>query len=129
MLNVFGMPLRPCATDPLTGFKRNGCCEECEEDFGEHTICVKMDEEFLLFLRQNGNDLITPQLHIGFPGLLPGDHWCVCLTSWIEAETAGVKPEIDLNATHQSVLNLVPLSTLEIYALVSRKIMAKATPK
>ena len=116
MLNIYGMPLQNCSSDPLTGFLRNGCCQACDEDVGEHTICVEMTEEFLLFSKASGNDLITPQLQIGFPGLLPGDRWCVCLSRWIEAKNAGLMVTVDLEATDQSVLALVPLETLERYA-------------
>lgn len=116
MLNIYGMPLQKCSSDPLTGFLRNGCCQACDEDVGEHTICVEMTEEFLLFSKASGNDLITPQLQIGFPGLLPGDRWCVCLSRWIEAKNAGLMVTIDLEATDQSVLALVPLETIERYA-------------
>ena len=113
MLNIYGMPLQKCSDDPVTGFLRNGCCQACDEDAGEHTICVEMTEEFLLFSKASGNDLITPQLQIGFPGLLPGDRWCVCLSRWIEAKNAGLMVTADLEATDQSVLALVPLETLE----------------
>lgn len=116
MLNIYGMPLQKCSRDPLTGFLRNGCCQACDEDVGEHTICVEMTEEFLLFSKASGNDLITPQLQIGFPGMLPGDRWCVCLSRWIEAKNAGLMVTADLEATDQSVLALVPLETLERYA-------------
>ncbi len=121
MLNIYGMPLQKCSNDPLTGFLRNGCCQACDEDVGEHTICVEMTEEFLLFSRANGNDLITPQLQIGFPGLLPGDHWCVCVSRWIESKNAGLMTIVNLEATDQSVLDLVSLETLENYAIRERK--------
>jgi hypothetical protein len=116
MLNIYGMPLQKCSDDPLTGFLRNGCCQACDEDVGKHTICVEMTEEFLLFSRANGNDLITPQLQIDFPGLLPGDRWCVCLSRWIEAKNAGLMVAVNLEATDQSVLDIVSLETLKNYA-------------
>ncbi len=113
MLNIFGSPLKPCSHDPLTGFQRNGCCAECKEDAGNHTICVEMTEEFLLFSRESENDLISPQLQIDFPGLLLGDRWCVCSARWVEVKNAGLNPRVDLNATHQSVLKLVPFEILK----------------
>ncbi len=116
-LNVFGTRLEACSVDPLTGFFRDGCCNTCAEDVGQHTICVEMNEEFLLFSRARGNDLITPQLDVGFPGLLPGDRWCVCLPRWIEARHAGVIARVNLRATHLDVLQTVPLAVLERHAM------------
>ena len=112
-LNVLGTPLESCSLDPLTGFFRDGCCNTCAEDVGQHTICVEMSEEFLLFSRQRGNDLITPRLEMGFPGLLPGDRWCVCLPRWIEAFHEGIVARVHLRATHQAVTDTVPLAILE----------------
>lgn len=112
-VNILGGPLEPCSPDPLTGFFRDGCCNTSGEDLGEHTICVEMSEEFLLFSRERGNDLIAPRLEIGFPGLLPGDRWCVCLSRWVEAFEAGIIARVHLRATHQSVLHTVPLAVLE----------------
>ena len=116
-VNVFGDPLAPCSDDPLTGYFRDGCCNTCAEDIGQHTICVEVDEDFLLFSRDRGNDLITPHLDIGFPGLLPGDRWCVCLPRWVEAFNHGVAARVNLRATHQAVLEDVPLAVLEQYAI------------
>lgn len=116
-INVLGSALEPCSHDPLTGYFRDGCCNTCADDVGEHTICVEMTEEFLLFMRDRGNDLLTPQLAIGFPGLLPGDRWCVCLPRWLEACRAGVFARVHLRATHRSVLESVPLAALERWAL------------
>lgn len=116
-LNVLGTPLEPCSMDPLTGFFRDGCCETCADDIGQHTICVEMTEEFLLFSRERGNDLLAPQLHIGFPGLLPGDRWCVCLPRWIEAFNHGVIAPVHLQATHADVVRDVPLAILHQHAL------------
>ena len=116
-LNVFGAPIEPCSPDPLTGFFRDGCCNTCAEDTGEHTICVEMTEGLLLFSRDRGNDLLTPQLNMGFPGLLPDDRWCLCLPRWIEAWEAGITAPINLRATHQSVLDTVPLEVLERYTI------------
>lgn len=114
---MLGDELELCSRDPLTGFFRDGCCNTCAEDRGEHTICVEMSEDFLLFSREHGNDLLTPQLTIGFPGLLPGDRWCVCLPRWVEAHAAGVIARVHLRATHAAVLQTVPLALLERYAL------------
>lgn len=116
-VNIYGSPLETCSADPLTGFFRDGCCATCAEDVGQHSICVEMSEEFLLFSRDHGNDLLTPQLEIGFPGLLPGDRWCVCLPRWIEAYQDGVIGRLNLRATHQSVLEEVPLELLEQVAI------------
>lgn len=116
-LNVFGSPLEPCSPDPLTGYFRDGCCNTCAEDVGEHTICVEMSEELLLFSRDRGNDLITPQLDFDFPGLLPGDRWCLCLPRWIEAYRAGVIGRVNLRATHESVLEKVPRDLLDLHAI------------
>ncbi len=116
-LNVYGTPLEACSNDPLTGFFRDGCCRTCEEDIGQHSICVEMSEAFLLFSRARGNDLITPRLEIGFPGLLPGDRWCVCLPRWLEARAEGVIGRVHLRATDLSVLTRVSLEELERYAL------------
>lgn len=116
-LNVYGSPLESCSDDPLTGFFRDGCCNTCAEDVGQHTICVEMSEELLLFSRARGNDLLTPQLHIDFPGLLPGDRWCLCLPRWIEAYQDGVIGRVHLRATHRSVLEQVPLELLESNAI------------
>jgi uncharacterized protein (DUF2237 family) len=115
--NVLGTELEPCSLDPLTGFFRDGCCNTCAEDRGQHTICVEMNEAFLLFSRDRGNDLITPQPALGFPGLLPGDRWCVCLPRWIEAREHGVIARVRLRATHADVVRDVPLAVLEHYAL------------
>ncbi len=115
--NVLGTPLELCSADPLTGFFRDGCCNTCAEDVGEHTICIEMTETFLLFSRDHGNDLITPRREIDFPGLLPGDRWCVCLPRWLQACEAGVTAQVLLRSTHQSVLDTVPLEFLERYAV------------
>lgn len=116
-LNVYGAPIEPCSPDPLTGYFRDGCCNTCAEDVGEHTICVEMTEELLLFSRERGNDLLKPQLDIGFPGLLPGDRWCLCLPRWVEAYQDGVIGPVNLRATHQSVLQTVPFELLENHAI------------
>jgi len=117
ILNVLGGPLQDCSRDPLTGYFRDGCCNTCAEDLGQHTLCAEMSEEFLLFARARGNDLLAPRLAIGFPGLLPGDRWCLCLPRWIEAYEEGVIARVNLRATHIDVLDRVPLEVLERCAL------------
>jgi uncharacterized protein len=115
--NVLGTDLAPCSTDPMTGFLRNGRCETCAEDAGMHTICCEMTEAFLSYTRRTGNDLSTPNPEIGFPGLVPGDRWCVCVNRWIEAWRAGVAPRVKLSATHMSVLEFVDLGALRDHAI------------
>ena len=110
--NVLGGVLRPCSRDPLTGFFRNGCCETDAEDAGEHTACVKLTGEFLEFSKRVGNDLSTPRPEYDFPGLKPGDQWCVCAGRWIEAARAGVIAPLVLEATHESLLDYMPLEEL-----------------
>lgn len=116
-LNVLGNPLAPCSTEPMTGFFRSGCCETCAEDVGQHTVCTRVTAEFLEFSRSRGNDLITPRPEFGFPGLRPGDGWCVCLGRWIEALQAGCAPPVSLAATHESVLDVLSLETLQANAM------------
>ncbi|UXY14894.1 DUF2237 domain-containing protein [Chitiniphilus purpureus] len=116
-LSVLGLPLFPCSLDPTTGFLRNGFCAECAEDAGAHTVCARMTREFLAFSCERGNDLSTPRLEWGFPGLKPGDHWCVCAGRWIEALLEGKAPPILLAATHESILEHLSLETLVEHAL------------
>jgi uncharacterized protein (DUF2237 family) len=115
--NVLGEPLETCSRDPLTGFYRNGCCETGSEDVGEHTVCVQVTAGFLDFSRAHGNDLTTPVPAASFPGLLPGDRWCVCAGRWLEAHRAGVAPRIVLASTHESLLDFIPLDELKRYAI------------
>ncbi|TVR55609.1 MAG: DUF2237 domain-containing protein [Gemmatimonadales bacterium] len=110
--NVFGTPLESCGTDPLTGFYRDGCCETGPDDLGVHTVCVVATEEFLRFSREAGNDLSTPRPEFRFPGVRPGDRWCVCAARWREAWQAGKAPPVVLTATHEATLEYVPLSEL-----------------
>jgi uncharacterized protein (DUF2237 family) len=119
-VNVLGEVLKPCAFDPITGFFRDGCCNTGPEDVGRHTVCARMSEEFLAFSRRRGNDLSTPRPEFGFPGLRPGDRWCLCLDRWREAEAAGVAPRVVLASTHRSVLDVVPLALLEAHAMPRR---------
>ena len=111
--NVYGGPLHPCSREPLTGFFRDGCCRTCEDDFGQHTVCAEVTEAFLAFSLARGNDLVTPAPQWQFPGLRPGDRWCLCAGRWLEAWHAGVAPPVVLNATNREVLDLIPLHILE----------------
>lgn len=111
-INVLGGPLKPCAFDPITGFYRNGCCDTGAEDRGAHTVCVRVTEEFLAFSRSRGNDLSTPRPEFGFPGLRPGDRWCLCAERWKEAWKAGVAPKVILTSTHRATLRHVPMEAL-----------------
>lgn len=119
--NVFGETLIPCSTEPLTGFYRNGCCETGPEDSGTHTVCAVMTEEFLNFSRIRGNDLITPRPEYLFPGLQPGDKWCLCALRWLEAFLADCAPPVILEATNEKTLDLVPMESLIMKAFKSDK--------
>lgn len=118
--NVLGQALEPCSTEPLTGFLRTGCCDTGPGDEGLHLVCAKMTEEFLAFTRARGNDLSTPIPEFGFPGLKPGDRWCLCVSRWKEAYRAGVAPPVKLEATHISTLEFVSLEELREYAIEDR---------
>jgi uncharacterized protein (DUF2237 family) len=115
--NVLGHDLRPCCRDPLTGFYRDGYCRTGPGDTGLHTVCAVMTEEFLAFSAAQGNDLVTPHPEWDFPGLRPGDRWCLCVTRWKEAFEAGVAPFVDLEATHTSTLEFVELRDLQAHAV------------
>ena len=115
-INVLGGPLRPCSTEPLTGFYRDACCNTGDEDRGLHTVCAIMTSEFLAFSRKAGNDLSTPLPDYGFPGLKPGDRWCLCAARWKEALDAGQAPYVVLEATHAVTLQVVTLAELRRYA-------------
>jgi len=110
--NVLGGDLEPCGTDPLTGFYRNGCCETGRDDVGNHTVCAVVSREFLQHQIKTGNDLVTPRPEYGFPGLEPGDRWCVCAARWQEAYEAGAAPPVVLAATHARALEVVELDAL-----------------
>lgn len=112
-VNVLGGPLAPCSTDPLTGFFRNGACDTCAADRGSHTVCAEMTAEFLAFSLYVGNDLSTPRPEWGFPGLKPGDHWCLCAGRFLQAHDAGCAPRVRLAATHARALDVVPLAILQ----------------
>jgi uncharacterized protein (DUF2237 family) len=116
-LNVLGEPLVPCSENPLTGFFRDGCCNTSPEDMGRHVVCIKVTREFLEFSRSRGNDLSTPLPEYGFPGLRPGDQWCLCAPRWQEALEAGAAPRVVLQATHAAALRIVQLADLKKYAL------------
>jgi uncharacterized protein len=111
-INVLGGPLRTCSTVPLTGFFRDGCCRTDETDLGVHTVCAEMTAAFLEFSARAGNDLSTPRPEFGFPGLQPGDHWCLCAARWVEALRAGAAPRVILAATHARTLDFIDLETL-----------------
>ena len=115
--NVLNTELASCSEALNTGFFRNGRCETCAQDSGMHTVCALMTREFLDFTLRRGNDLCTQRPEFDFPGLRPGDKWCVCLPRWVEALEAGLTPPIILRATHHSVLEYVPLETLTRHAL------------
>ena len=115
-LNVLGKPLQSCSTDPMTGWFRDGCCRGDPNDRGLHLICVVLTAEFLRFSRSEGNDLSTPRPEYGFPGLKPGDRWCLCATRWRDAYAAGCAPPVLLEATHLNALGVVSLDQLREYA-------------
>ncbi|MBL8554440.1 MAG: DUF2237 domain-containing protein [Phenylobacterium sp.] len=115
--NVLGQELVPCSLDPVTGFFRNGCCETGPHDVGMHTVCAVMTAEFLAFSRSMGNDLSTPRPDLGFPGLNPGDRWCLCAPRWKEALDAGAAPKVVLESTHEETLAIVALGVLKDYAV------------
>lgn len=114
--NVFGEPLIPCSLNPLTGFFRNGCCETGPQDLGTHTVCAVVTAEFLEFSKSRGNDLMTPRPEYLFPGLRPGDNWCLCVMRWVEAKNAGVAPLVVLEATNEASLQFVSLDELIPYS-------------
>jgi uncharacterized protein (DUF2237 family) len=115
--NVLGTPLKSCSTSPMTGFYRTGCCDTGGEDLGLHIVCARMTAEFLAFSASRGNDLSTPNPWFGFPGLRPGDQWCLCAERWKEALEAGVAPPVVLEATHMASLEFVDLDDLKRYAV------------
>jgi uncharacterized protein (DUF2237 family) len=115
--NVLGGPLQVCSERPPTGFYRDGCCNTDDEDLGAHVICVRVTAEFLAFSQARGNDLSTPHPEFGFPGLKPGDRWCLCGARWVEAWQAGIAPRVVLAATHESMLDYVALDELKKYAI------------
>ena len=115
--NVLGGALEPCGTDPLTGFYRDGHCSSGPEDLGLHTVCAVVSAEFLEMQRQLGNDLSTPRPEYGFPGLMPGDRWCVVAVRWFQAYQAGVAAGVVLAATNERTLEVVPIEALRQHAV------------
>ncbi len=115
--NVLGEPLQPCSFAPATGFFRDGHCHTCAQDHGSHTVCAVMTAEFLDFSKSQGNDLTTPMPQYDFAGLKPGDHWCLCAGRWMEACEAGKAPKVNLAATNQAALAIVPLAMLQEHAI------------
>lgn len=115
--NVLGEPLESCCTSPMTGFFRDGFCRTNAEDAGMHLVCAEMTAEFLEFSRERGNDLSTPMPFYSFPGLQPGDCWCLCVLRWKEALEAGQAPRVNLSATHISALEFVNLDDLKAHSL------------
>ena len=114
--NVFGTELKTCSLKPLTGFFRDGSCNTDEKDFGSHTACAIMTEEFLRYSFDMGNDLITPRPEYNFPGLGPGDHWCLCALRWKEAYNDGKAPLVNLEATHERALEVLSIEDLIEYS-------------
>ena len=115
--NVLGGVLENCSLKPMTGFFRNGCCDTGAEDVVSHTVCVVMTAEFLAFSKSRGNDLSTPMPEYGFPGLVPGDRWCLCAPRWQEALEADSAPRVVLRATHEGALDYCALADLKRYAI------------
>ena len=115
--NVLGEPLEGCSSRPRTGFYRDGSCATGSEDAGCHTVCAHMTAEFLAFSARRGNDLTTPRPELGFPGLKPGDRWCLCAARWREALEAGMAPRVNLRGTHRAALAYVSLDDLKRHAI------------
>lgn len=116
-LNVFGKQLEQCGVDPITGFFRDGCCNTGPDDLGIHTVCIRVTAQFLRFSKRAGNDLSTPRPEFGFPGLKPGDRWCVCAGRWREAMEAGVAAPVYLHSTHIETLAMIALEDLKAHAV------------
>ena len=116
-LNVLGGPLEPCGTEPMTGFFRDGCCSTGPEDVGSHTVCAVMTPDFLEHQRSVGNDLITPVPAFRFPGLKPGDRWCVVALRWLQAYQDGRAAPVVLASTHVRTLDMIPLAVLQAHAV------------
>jgi hypothetical protein len=116
-LNVLGRPLLPCGTEPMTGYFRDGCCRTDASDRGLHVVCAVMTPEFLAFSQRRGNDLSTPRPEFDFPGLRPGDRWCLCANRWLEAWMEGVAPRVVLQSTHLNALGVVTLDQLRALAV------------
>ena len=115
-LNVFGEKLESCSDNPVTGFFRDGCCNTSDADYGQHTVCVRVDQTFLEYSRFRGNDLTTPIKEFGFPGLKEGDRWCLCASRWLEAFEHNMAPRVFLASTHIRATEIIPLSLLKEFA-------------
>src|ERR1700751_932830 len=115
--NVLGEPLEICSVKPMTGFYRDGCCNTGREDLGNHTVCVVVTSAFLEFSKSRGNDLSTPIPEFRFPGLKPGDRWCLCAARWLEAQQSGMAPRVVLKGTHERALEVVPFDLLKKFAV------------
>jgi uncharacterized protein (DUF2237 family) len=115
--NVLGGEIAPCSVDPVTGFFRDGCCNTSPEDAGSHTVCVVMTVEFLAFSKARGNDLSTPMPQFRFPGLKPGDRWCLCAPRWQEALEAGAAPKVVMASTHEGALEYAAFADLKQFAI------------
>ena len=115
--NLVGETLIPCSTEPLTGFFRDGLCRTCSDDTGSHTVCAVMTEAFLQFTVTAGNDLVTPRPEFNFPGLVPGDRWCICAARWLEAMRAGCGPPVVLEATSEKALEVIPFELLQQHSV------------
>jgi hypothetical protein len=116
-VNVFGETIESCSDNPITGFFRDGCCNTSDQDAGSHTVCVEVTKDFLEFSRFRGNDLSTPIPEFQFPGLKPGDRWCLCAARWLEAHEAGMAPRVVLKSTHERALEIVPMKILRGFAI------------
>ncbi|WP_047546189.1 DUF2237 family protein [Psychroserpens sp. Hel_I_66] len=117
VLNVLGTSLEHCSCDPMTGYLRDGFCNTTPDDFGTHVVCAVVTKAFLEYSASKGNDLMTPIPQWNFPGLKPGDKWCLCVSRWKQAEKANCAPHVDLSATHAITLNYVSLELLQQYAI------------
>jgi len=115
--NILGGILLPCSMEPLTGWLRDGCCNTNQSDMGLHVVCAELTAEFLAFSKAAGNDLSTPRPEYGFPGLKPGDRWCLCAARWEEARRAGQAPRVVLAATHEAALHVTTLAHLQAHAV------------
>jgi uncharacterized protein (DUF2237 family) len=115
--NLLREPLETCSCDPMTGFYRTGDCFTGEADRGVHVVCALMSADFLAFSLSRGNDLVTPRPEFDFPGLKPGDHWCICVERWVEARDAGCAPRVDLLSTHEAALKYATLESLMEHAI------------
>ncbi len=119
--NVLGTELKSCCFDPMTGFYRDGFCQTGPTDYGTHVVCARMTEAFLTYTKAKGNDLSTPLPMYNFPGLKPGDQWCLCVSRWREAMLAGVAPPVILQATHEKALSVVTMEELKEYAILPKE--------